>query len=78
MNYWLVMYVLLDGTWTSGADIPRGGWSPRAYDTLEICQTRRDFAAKHVKQTGKAETRHFCTQNKDASLEELEKEAARN
>lgn len=76
MKYWLVMYALLDGTWTAGADIPRGGWSPRAYDTLEICEKRREFAANHMKRTGKLEAKHFCTRNKDATLEELEKEAA--
>ncbi len=76
MKYWLVMYILIDGTWTAGADIPRGGWAPRAYDTLEVCQKRRDFAAKHMKRTGKLEARHFCTQNEAASFEELEQEAA--
>lgn len=73
MKYWLVIYILLEGTWTPGAEVSKGGWSPRAYDTLEICKTRRDFAAKLMKQVGKVEALHFCTQNPDATLDELKK-----
>ena len=76
MKYWLVMFVLVEGSWVAGAKMPTPGWSPRAYDSLEICRKRRDFAAKLVKQTGRAETRHFCTTTPEASLEDLEKAAS--
>ena len=75
MKYWLVIFVFLDGAWTPGAEIEKGGWSPRAYDTLEICKTRRDFAANLVKQVGKVKAHHFCTTTPDATLEELKKAA---
>ena len=76
MKYWLVVFILTDGAWVAGADMPTAGWSPRQYESLEVCKTRRDFAANLVKQVGKAETKHFCTQNPDATLAELEQAAA--
>ncbi|MEM7430228.1 MAG: hypothetical protein AAF441_29570 [Pseudomonadota bacterium] len=59
------MYAPLDGT-----------WPPRAYDTPNIRERRREFAANHMKRTGRLAARHYCAQNKDASLAELETEAA--
>ena len=75
MKHWLVIFILTDSGWIAGDKMPNPGWSPRAYDSLEICQKRRDFAAKLVKDIGRVETKHFCSQNKNATLEELEKAA---
>ncbi len=72
MKYWLVMFILTDGAWVPGAEIPNAGWGPRAYESLEICQTRRNFAANLVKQIGKSETKHFCTKDPKATLAQLE------
>ena len=72
MKYWLVVFILTDGTWVAGADMSTPGWSPRQYESLDVCKTRRDFAVNLVKQVGKAQTKHFCTQNPDATLAELE------
>lgn len=76
MKYWLVVFILSDGVWVAGADMPNAGWSPRQYESLEVCNTRRDFAANLVKQIGRAQTKHFCTQNPEATLAELEQAAA--
>lgn len=76
MKYWLVIFVLSDGAWVAGAEMSNPGWSPRAYESLEVCTTRREFAAKLVKQIGKTQAKHFCTQTPGASLAELEKAEA--
>ncbi len=56
----------------AGEKLPNPGWGPRAYESLEVCKTRRDFAANLVKQIGKTQAKHFCTQTPTASLDELE------
>ncbi len=76
MKYWLVIFVLNDGAWVSGAEMPNSGWSPREYESLEVCKIRRDFAAKLVRQIGKTQAKHFCTQTPGAPLAELEKAEA--
>ena len=76
MKYWLVIFVLSDGAWVPGAEMPNPGWSPRQYESLEVCKTRRDFAANLVKQIGQTEAKHFCTQTPEATLAELEKAKA--
>lgn len=76
MKYWLIIFILSDGTWVAGEKLPNPGWGPRAYESLDVCETRRDFASKLVKQIGKTEAKHFCTQTPDATLEELEQAEA--
>ncbi|NNF78915.1 MAG: hypothetical protein HKN05_12880 [Rhizobiales bacterium] len=76
MKYWLVIFVLSEGVWVSGAEMPNSGWSPRKYESLQVCKTRRNFAAKLVKQIGKTQTKHFCTRAPGATLAELEKAEA--
>lgn len=72
MKYWLVIFILTDGAWVAGAKIPNAGWAPRAYESLEVCQTRHDFAANLVKRIGKTKAKHFCTQTPEATLAQLE------
>ncbi|WP_038037116.1 hypothetical protein [Thermopetrobacter sp. TC1] len=74
MKYWLVVYILLNGVWTPGAEVKPAGWSPRAYPSLAVCEKRRRFAEKAVKGVAKAPSKWFCTRTPDAPLSVLEAE----
>ena len=75
MKYWLVVFILLDGVWTPGAEVKPIGWHPRAYPSREICEKRKAFAMKAVEKTAKAPSKWFCTTTPDVPLSELEKKA---
>jgi len=75
MKYWLVVYILLNGVWTPGAEVKPVGWHPRAYSSLAECETRKAFATRAVKKASRAAARWFCTLDREASLADLEKAA---
>jgi hypothetical protein len=50
MRWWLSVFFLVNGTWVPGHEMSPGGWSPRAYDSLEICSERKKFAEEACKE----------------------------
>ena len=71
--WWLVVFVLVEGTWMAGDKLGTPGWGPRAYTTQSECLIRRKFAEKAANAPRRQPSRWFCTKNKSADLKTLEK-----
>ncbi len=62
MNVWfLSVFMWVNGTWLPGDQVETGGWSPRSYESREICETRRDFSMKALEQARAAGRRVIPT-----------------
>ncbi len=77
MKTWLVVYILLGGVWTPGAEVRPGGWAPRAYPSLAECERRRAFAMRAVRGVSETPSKWFCAPRPDMTLAEMERAARR-
>jgi len=67
MGWWLSVFMFINGAWVPGSDAGIDGWAPREYETLEICETRREFTMRSLEQaaaTGRrmTPTRWVCNE----------------